>query len=64
MAQITDVMEGLRIARQYGATSIEAEHDEIFVTLKEAMPESYVRTMGTLGWVQVDEDELWYRRYV
>lgn len=65
MSQITDVMEGLRIAREHGADTVEVEHDEIYVTAETPLDESAVRTMAVLGFDPVEEgDYLWFRRYV
>lgn len=72
MTQIGEVIKGLNLAVRYGATTVEAEHDEIFFTLTEVPDRRAQSSLQAWGWElatdEPDPDEptdlLWWRRDV
>lgn len=64
MSSLTEIVRALTIFEEYGADSVEAEHDEIFVTTDRPVPMEKVRVLDTLGWYPIDDYHTWFHKYV
>lgn len=58
------LIESLTVFARFGATGIEAEHDEVFVTTIEPLDDIAHRFVLDAGWSEQDGDRRWYHLYV